>query len=334
MNGTAGVPRAGVEAPGAGDPRRQPPARIGDARTPQVRSTVDRPTTLSSLKDSLSSPRETAREFEYSPADFEAVRALIHKRAGISLSAQKSDMVYSRLARRLRARGMRRFSDYLDYLRAGGDDREWEAFTNALTTNLTYFFREEHHFPMLADHLLTHRGRPLSIWCCAASTGEEPYSIAMTAVEAFGGFDAPVRVLATDLDTGVLDVGRRGVYPVDRIARLSAERVSRFFTRGQSGDQKTVTVRPELARLVTFRQINLLSPIWPTEGRFDAVFCRNVMIYFDKPTQASILRRFVPLMHPDALLFVGHSESLFHVADAFRLKGRTVYELTGRRAAA
>jgi chemotaxis protein methyltransferase CheR len=133
---------------------------------------------------------------------------------------------------------------------------------------------------------------------------------------------------------GGLDVGRRGVYPVDRIARLSAERVSRFFTRSQSGDPKTVTVRPELARLVTFRQINLLSPIWPTEGRFDAVFCRNVMIYFDKPTQAGILRRFVPLMHPDALLFVGHSESLFHVADAFRLKGRTVYELTGRRAAA
>ncbi len=299
-----------------------------------MRSPVARPTTLSALKGSLSSPRETAREFEYGPADFEAVRALIHKRAGISLSAQKSDMVYSRLARRLRARGMRRFSDYLDYLRVGGDDREWEAFTNALTTNLTYFFREEHHFPMLADHLLTHRGRSLSVWCCAASTGEEPYSIAMTAVEAFGGFDAPVRVLATDLDTGVLDVGRRGVYPVDRIARLSAERVSRFFTRGQSGDQKTVTVRPELARLVTFRQINLLSPIWPTEGRFDAVFCRNVMIYFDKPTQAGILRRFVPLMHPDALLFVGHSESLFHVADAFRLKGRTVYELAGRRAAA
>lgn len=222
---------------------------------------------------------------------------------------------------------MRRFSDYLDYLRAGGDDREWEAFTNALTTNLTYFFREEHHFPMLADHLLTHRGRPLSIWCCAASTGEEPYSIAMTAVEAFGGFDAPVRVLATDLDTGVLDVGRRGVYPVDRIARLSAERVSRFFTRGQSGDQKTVTVRPELARLVTFRQINLLSPIWPTEGRFDAVFCRNVMIYFDRHTQEQLVNQLCRFLQPGGYLMIGHSESLHGLKVPLRCIRPSIYQL-------
>jgi chemotaxis protein methyltransferase CheR len=273
----------------------------------------------------------SVREFEFTERDFENVRKLIHQRAGISLSPQKMDMVYSRLARRLRATGLSRFDDYLQLLQRPGADAEWEAFTNALTTNLTSFFREAHHFPMLAEHLKARRGRKLTIWCCAASTGEEPYTLAMTAVEAFESYEPPVTILATDLDTNVLRKGEAGVYPSERIERISPERIRRFFLRGTGSQDGQVKVRPELRRLITFRPLNLLDPAWPVRGPFDAIFCRNVMIYFDKPTQAGILRRFAPLMQPDGLLFVGHSESLFHVADTFRLLGKTVYEKTATK---
>jgi chemotaxis protein methyltransferase CheR len=266
------------------------------------------------------------REFEFTPADFETVRRLIQRRAGIALSSQKADMVYSRLARRLRHHGLRRFADYLSLLERG-DEAEWEAFTNALTTNLTAFFREAHHFPILAEHLDARRGRRLAVWCNAASTGEEPYSLAMTVVETFGTFDAPVSILASDVDTNVLRKAEEGVYPVDRVARLSDDRVRRFFMRGTGAQSGYVKVKPELKRLVTFRALNLLDQSWAVRGPFDAVFCRNVMIYFDKTTQATILRRIAPLLAPDGLLFVGHSESLFHVADTYRLRGKTVYEL-------
>lgn len=274
---------------------------------------------------SRTAPTDGMREFEFTERDFEAVRKLIHERAGISLSPQKMDMVYSRLARRLRATGTRRFEDYLALLR-NGNATEWEAFTNALTTNLTSFFREQHHFPILAEHLAARRGRQLVIWCCAASTGEEPYSLAMTAVETFGSFDAPVSILATDVDTNVLRKGEAGAYPAERVERLSEERVRRFFQRGAGSPDGQVRVRPELQRMVSFRPLNLLEPAWTVRGPLDAIFCRNVMIYFDKPTQAGILRRFAPLLRPDGLLFVGHSESLFHAADTFRLRGKTVYE--------
>lgn len=272
------------------------------------------------------------REFEFTERDFEAVRKLIYQRAGISLSPQKMDMVYSRLARRLRATGTKRFEDYLALLRNGGNEAEWEAFTNALTTNLTSFFREQHHFPIFAEHLAARRGRPLVIWCCASSTGEEPYSLAMTAVETFGSFDAPVSILATDVDTNVLRKGEAGVYPAERVERIAPERVRRFFLRGSGSREGEVRVRPELQRMVTFRRLNLLDAAWTVRGPLDAIFCRNVMIYFDKPTQAGILRRFAPLLQSDGLLFVGHSESLFHVADTFRLRGKTVYEKVAAKA--
>jgi chemotaxis protein methyltransferase CheR len=280
---------------------------------------------LQSQVPSLTPPPDGVREFEFTERDFEAVRKLIYQRAGISLSPQKMDMVYSRLARRLRATGTKRFEDYLALLR-NGNEAEWEAFTNALTTNLTSFFREQHHFPILAEHLAARRGRQLVIWCCASSTGEEPYSLAMTAVETFGSFDAPVSILATDVDTNVLRKGEAGVYPAERVERVAPERVRRFFLRGSGSQEGQVRVRPELQRMVTFRRLNLLDAAWTVRGPLDAIFCRNVMIYFDKPTQAGILRRFAPLLHPDGLLFVGHSESLFHVADTFRLRGKTVYE--------
>jgi len=278
---------------------------------------------------------ETVKEFDFTRRDFERVRALIHQRAGISLADSKQEMVYSRLARRLRATGIQSFATYLDDLEAGRMDREWESFTNALTTNLTSFFREAHHFPLLLEHLVAVRKkdtRPLTIWCSAASTGEEPYSIAMTACEAFNTLTPPVHIVATDIDTNVLSTASNGVYLMERLDKMSPERLRRFFLKGKGAHEGMARVRPELRNLVTFKQLNLLADGWPLEGQFDAIFCRNVMIYFDKPTQRKILGRFVPLMKPHALLFAGHSENFLYVSDALRLRGKTVYELDGRSA--
>ena len=278
---------------------------------------------------------DTVKEFDFTRADFERVRALIYRQAGISLADSKQEMVYSRLARRLRATGIQSFATYLDDLEAGRMDREWESFTNALTTNLTSFFREAHHFPLLLEHLVAVRKkdtRPLTIWCSAASTGEEPYSIAMTACEAFNTLTPPVHIVATDIDTNVLSTASNGVYPMERLDKMSPERLRRFFLKGKGAHEGMARVRPELRNLVTFKQLNLLADGWPLEGQFDAIFCRNVMIYFDKPTQRKILGRFVPLMKPHALLFAGHSENFLYVSDALRLRGKTVYELDGRSA--
>mgnify|MGYP003577358371 CR=1 FL=1 len=272
---------------------------------------------------------DTVKEFDFTRSDFERVRALIYQRAGISLAESKQEMVYSRLARRLRATGIQSFARYLDDLEAGRMGAEWEAFTNALTTNLTSFFRESHHFPLLADHLGTLRRQdgPITIWCSAASTGEEPYSIAMTACEAFNTLTPPVQVIATDIDTNVLATASNGVYPMERVDKVGAERLKRFFLKGKGANEGMARVRPELRKLVEFRQLNLLADDWPVSGAFDAIFCRNVMIYFDKNTQRKILSRFVPLMKPHALLFAGHSENFLYVSDSLRLRGKTVYEL-------
>lgn len=272
------------------------------------------------------------REYEFTPSDFERIKELIYGHAGISLSANKQDMVYSRLARRLREKGLTRFSDYLRQLESGSAD-DWQAFTNALTTNLTSFYREAHHFPILAEHL-ARRWRvsrePLSIWCCAASTGEEPYTIAITAIEALGTTEPPVRILASDVDTNVLAKADAGVYDIERVESVTPERQRRFFLRGTGSRAGSVKVRPELRKLITFRQQNLLDAKWPIRGPFDAILCRNVMIYFDKETQRTILEKFAPLLRADGLLFAGHSESFYHAADLFKLRGKTVYELAGK----
>lgn len=265
------------------------------------------------------------REFEFARRDFEEVRKMIYDHAGIALSDAKEDMVYSRLARRLRATGIRSFRAYLDYLRQGHEE-EWEAFVNSLTTNLTDFFREAHHFHILKDFLKTRRDRPVTIWCSAASTGEEPYSIAMTAVEAFGGFHAPVKVLASDLDTNVLKKGQDGVYPLERLQKLSAAQQRQFFLKGTGDKEGMARAKPELRAMIDFFQLNLLDARYPVSAPLDAIFCRNVMIYFDKPTQYNILKKMKPLLKPDGLLFVGHSEALYHAADLFSLRGQTVYE--------
>jgi chemotaxis protein methyltransferase CheR len=267
------------------------------------------------------------REFVFTEKDFKRVCQLIYDYAGISLKPSKQDMVYSRLARRLRANGISSFRDYLALLESD-NGVEWEAFVNSLTTNLTSFFREPHHFPLLANHVVKQKGQhTICLWCSAASTGEEPYSIAMTMVDAFGSFTPPVSIIATDVDTNVLAKAEMGVYPAERIEKLDAGMVKRFFLKGTGAQSGFVRVRPELRAMITFRPLNLLSDNWPIRGPLDAIFCRNVMIYFDKATQLKILQKFTPLLRPDGLLFAGHSENFHNAMHLFRLRGKTVYEL-------
>ena len=269
------------------------------------------------------------RDFDFTESDFTRIRELIYQRAGIALSDHKRDMAYSRLARRLRACGKSSFSAYLDALEHDNDPAEWEAFTNALTTNLTSFFREAHHFPLLAEHVAKVR-EPVTVWCSAASTGEEPYSIAMTLIETLGARASQCTILATDLDTQVLAKAAAGVYTVDQVKGLTPERLRKFFFKGTGAQAGFVKVRPELRSMITFAQLNLTDTQWPLaqkHGPFDVVFCRNVMIYFDKPTQGRILERCAPLMKPSGLLFAGHSENFTYVTRFFRLRGQTVYEL-------
>jgi len=263
------------------------------------------------------------REFEFTDADFERVRSLLYKNAGIALSSSKQDMVYSRLARRLRSCGDQTFSQYLRRLEQ--DSGEWETFINSLTTNLTSFFREAHHFEILADQLKKMKEkRSIKIWCCASSTGEEPYSLAMTVCDVFSSLTPPVEIVASDIDTSVLAQAEKGAYRRDRLDRVQPTHLSRYFSPSP-GNDGSYTVRAELRRLISFRRINLLSPTWPVQGPLDAIFCRNVMIYFDKPTQYGILKRFVPLLRPEGRIYAGHSESFMHAADLLRSIGRTVY---------
>ena len=268
------------------------------------------------------------RPFAFDADDFARVRALIHQRAGISLADHKRDMVYSRLVRLVRAGGHEHFAGYLDALEYG-DGEDWQAFINALTTNLTSFFREAYHFETLATQLREASARaggaPLRIWCAAASTGEEPWSLAITACEAFGTLAPPVRILATDIDTNVLETAERGVYTLDRISGLSDARRQAFFQRGTGPNAGMCRMRTELQQLVEFRPLNLLDRDYGIGPGLTAIFCRNVMIYFDKPTQYRLLQRMMPLLARDGLFYAGHSESFNHAGDLVVGCGRTVF---------
>lgn len=280
-----------------------------------------------SLPDIDAGVRAPRRDLVFDDEDFSRIRRMIYARAGIVLAEHKRDMVYSRVARRVRRHRMQRFRDYLDRLQAQPEAAEWKAFTNTLTTNLTAFFREAHHFPLLAEHVRDRRG-PVRVWSAGASTGQEPYSIAMTLVETLGA-GADIQVWATDIDTHALQVARKGVYPLKQVEQLDAERCRRFLQRGTGDLSGQVRVHPQLASRVTFEYLNLNASAWHVAERFDAIFCRNVMIYFDAAAQVSMLQRFATLLKPDGLLFVGHSESFSRVTDRFRLRGRTVYALNG-----
>ena len=266
------------------------------------------------------------REFAWTSADFSRVQGLIYKHAGISLHDGKHAMVYSRLSRRLRETGYNSFDTYLSWLEKSGDEREWQEFVNALTTNLTSFFREQHHFDILAQLLRSKSAStPWHVWCSAASTGEEPYSIVMTALESLGP-QASFKLTASDIDSKVLATGSAGVYRMESVKGLSQERLQRFFLRGKASNSGMVRVKPELRRMIDFMQVNLIKDDWPFREHFDAVFCRNVMIYFDAPTQRRVLERIHRVLKPGGLLFVGHAENFSESRDLFVLRGKTVYE--------
>ena len=273
-------------------------------------------------------------EIVLSDAEFGRICELVREHSGIALSDAKRQMVYGRLVRRLRALRLSSFADYLQLLERG-EPVELQEFTNAITTNLTSFFRESHHFDYLAQQLLPAMaarepaaGR-LRIWSCACSTGEEPYSIAMVLREKqdlFNGVDA--KILATDLDSNVLATAQAGVYPAERLTQMAPWRVKEFFREGTGSLQGAVKVSPALQQLITFKQLNLMHD-WPMRGPFDVIFCRNVVIYFDVETKRRLFQRMAEIQRPGALLFLGHSENLYRLSDQYELVGRTIYRRTG-----
>lgn len=268
-----------------------------------------------------------AREFPYTYADFEAVRALLAEEAGIHLPDAKADMVYSRLARRLRRLRLPDFASYLEHVRADTDGERRE-FLNALTTNLTAFFREGHHFEHVAETVLPGLPRDSDswrFWSAGCSTGEEAWSLAITLREALPAADFErCRILATDVDSSVVARGAAGIYTEERVAGLEAPRLRRHFLRGRGRQAGKVRVRPELAAAVRFRQLNLMDE-WPFRRRFHAVFCRNVVIYFDRDTQRTLFDRLAEAIEPGGWLYIGHSETLWTVSERFAAEGRTVY---------
>lgn len=233
-------------------------------------------------------------------------------------------MVYSRLSRRLRDTGHTSFHEYLSWLETH-DGPEWQEFVNALTTNLTAFFREQHHFEILANLLRTRPAGPWSVWCNAASTGEEPYSIVMTAMESLNT-NGSFKLTASDIDSRVLATAAEGVYRLDSVKGLSPERLQRFFLRGKASNAGFARAKPELRRGIDFLSVNLIRDDWPFREPFDVVFCRNVMIYFDAATQRKVLERIHRVLKPGGMLFVGHAENFSESRDLFTLRGKTVYE--------
>jgi chemotaxis protein methyltransferase CheR len=265
--------------------------------------------------------------------DFIRIRELLLERTGIALRPEKQAMVYARLVAQVRGLGLQRFSDYVELLRDRGH-AQWSGFISALTTNFTAFFREPHHFPVLAELSQRTAPAPFTVWSAGCATGEEPYSIAIALVERFARTDPPVRVVATDIDELALADARSGIYPADAIDMLGAGLRRRYFLRGTGEHEGFIKVRPELARLVSFATLNLCEQGWDAPGEYDAIFCRNVMIYLDRDVQRRVLERLAARLKPHGLLFTGHSENLLSTAsDLFRQRDRTVYEAAPRHAA-
>lgn len=267
------------------------------------------------------------RDLVMTDQDFQKICSLIHQHAGIALAPHKKEMVYSRLARRLRHHGLVKFKDYITLLQHSSSP-EWEAFTNALTTNLTAFFREAPHFDVMSDFVRDLK-RPPKIWTCASSTGEEPYSIAMALYEALGPAAARASVLATDIDTQALAKAQAGIYPLDNAKGVGEARLKRFFRKGVKSRGGFARVSDELRDLVTFRQMNLLQPSWDVKGPYDIVFCRNIMIYFDYETQTKLLDRIAQVLAPGGLFFAGHSENFSAQTQKLKLLRNTVYRKVG-----
>ncbi len=275
----------------------------------------------------LSAGEFAEREFPMTDADFEEIRKVAYKITGISLSDHKKNMVYGRLARRLRQLNIATFAGYCREI-SSKDSPELPNFVNAITTNLTSFFREFHHFQYLKSTIFPNlikqnaASKRIRIWSAGCSTGEEAYSIAMV-VKTFQQLNSwDLKILATDLDSNVVDTGRRAIYASDRGEKVPAE-FSKYIV--EDSRNNTVSIKPEVASLVTFKQLNLLHS-WPMKGPFDVIFCRNVVIYFDAPTQTKLFDRYADILRPDGHLFIGHSENLHNISDRFQSQGRTIYQ--------
>lgn len=271
--------------------------------------------------------------FKLSDEDFNSLRNLVNAHTGISLSEKKNELVYGRISRRLRALGLTCFGEYCNLLKNNPGD-EIEHFSNAITTNLTAFFREDHHFKYLAEHvvpLLLERyveTGSLRIWSAGCSTGEEAYSLAITLSEAISDIEQKnIRILATDIDTNVVKTAASGIYSEKGIEGLDSDRRQRWFQRGMGKQESMVKVVPALQEMITFRQLNLMKD-WPMKGFFDVIFCRNVVIYFDKMTQRVLFERFSNIMYPESHLFIGHSETLSDISERFQLIDKTIYKGT------
>lgn len=269
-------------------------------------------------------------------ADFHFLRGFVHQHCGIALGEQKRQLVQGRLLRRLRALGLKEFGSYCDLLRTAPANELGE-LASAISTNVTSFFRESHHYDLLETELLPqwleHKRRSgdrLRIWSAGCSTGEEPYALAMVLAEALerGGSALDARILATDLSPQALEAARKGVYPLDRLDGVSDARRRRWFLRGEGEYAGLACVHPRLRELVAIQPLNLLHE-WPMQGPFDAIFCRNVVIYFDQPTKRRLFQRYAALLPVGGLLFLGHSESMHGLSDDFELVGRTVYRKRG-----
>jgi chemotaxis protein methyltransferase CheR len=266
--------------------------------------------------------------------EFEFIRHVIGENAGIVLGPNKRQLVQGRLARRLRELHLGSYEEYCDHVRNSGPE-ELVGLINALTTNVTSFFRENHHFEALASYMLpeafqrNRQSRRLRIWSAGCSSGEEAYCIAMVAREAMPpGQKWDLKILATDIDSEVVATAQRGVYPLDRSVSISEERLRRHFRKGTGDNVGSVKVQPDVAQLISFRTLNLMHP-WPMSGQFDVVFCRNVMIYFDQPTRERLVQRFSEIVVPDGYLCLGHSESIHGAVGPFKLVGKTIYRRTG-----
>lgn len=272
---------------------------------------------------------DSSREFNFSENDFKRVQKIVYDFAGIDLNDSKKNLVYNRLSKRIRFLEQASFNEYLDYVEKTGED-EFVHLINAITTNLTFFFRENHHFEYLANEVIpallkkNAASKKIRIWSAGCSTGEEPYSIAIVLKETVpAGWNT--KVFATDLDTNVINTGSTGIYPIDRLKGVSEERKKRWFMKGSGSQNGFAKVKSELQEIIDFSQVNLMDS-WPFKEGIDVIFCRNVVIYFDKPTQSKLFGRYADLLQDDGHLFIGHSESLYKVSDRFNLLGQTIYQ--------
>jgi chemotaxis protein methyltransferase CheR len=269
----------------------------------------------------------TEREFEFSNEDFNDISSRLNKLSGIVLRDNKHDMVYGRLARRLRQLNLASFAAYRTYLDTPeGIKNETQNFVNSLTTNLTSFFREEHHFDHLTKYVsenwAKNLNRPLKIWCSATSTGQEPYSISMTLNNiGMTSRSHNIKLLCTDLDTNVLNTAEKGIYEPNTVDKLSTQKRNQYFKLQPDGNYK---VDEKLKEIMIFRQLNLLSA-WPMKGPFDVIFCRNVLIYFDQPTRVAIVSKMLNLLPVGGILYLGHSEAFPLSADLVESEGHTIF---------